>query len=79
MILKDFDTLNRLLSELEAYSYHKKIQALERNNKFRKVQKICRAKISKFYSFVASLLSAKLKASVKDKEAKGGKPELNQP
>ncbi|EAR88789.2 hypothetical protein TTHERM_00261860 (macronuclear) [Tetrahymena thermophila SB210] len=68
MVLKDFDNMQRLLSDLDSYIYHKKIEQLEKNNKLRKVQKLCRQKISKFYSFVSSLLSAKLKASVKDKE-----------
>lgn len=66
MILKDFDTLNTLLSDMETFSYNEKIHHLEKNNKFRNLQKMCRQKISKFYSFISSLLSAKLKASVKD-------------
>jgi len=66
MILKDFDTLTTLLSDMEIFSYNAKIHHLEKNNKFRNLQKMCRQKISKFYSFISSLLSAKLKASVKD-------------
>jgi len=66
MILKDFDTLTTLLSDMETFSYNAKIHHLEKNNKFRNLQKMCRQKISKFYSFISSLLSAKLKASVKD-------------
>lgn len=70
MILKDFECSAKLLSELDVFKYNRKIDQLEKNNKFKKLQKMCRKKISKFYSFVSSLLSAKLKASVKEQNIK---------
>jgi hypothetical protein len=36
-----------------------KIEVIEKNNSIRKIQKVWKNKISKFYSFIASILHAK--------------------
>ena len=66
MILKDFENMERLLNEFDQYKNKLKIESLEKNNKLKRFQKLCRQKIVKFYNFISSLLSAKLKGQ-KDK------------
>lgn len=83
--MNDFETMQRVLANVNPYVIASKIAEKEKNNNIKRVQRVFRKKISKFYSFVSSLLSAKLKNSVKDNQKTNRKvsqpdlPDLSQP
>lgn len=69
IILNDFQTMQRVLDNVSPYILAGKVLDKEKNNNVKRIQRVFRHKISAFYTFVSSLLTTKLKKSVKESKA----------
>lgn len=61
----DLESIDHIMAFLRTREHQRKQLYLSKSISSKKIQKFMRKKMNKFYSFVSSLLSAKLKANMK--------------